>query len=78
MLTEARRLADKIVACALLAIQGTKQSAMLGLQHRGIAAAMQAQTDGEYDILEAMFRRSDIKEGLRAFLEKRNPNFEGR
>ena len=78
VLTEARKLADTIVACAPLAIQATKQSAMLGLEHRGIAAAMQAQTDGEYDMLEAMFKSSDIKEGLRAFLEKRNPDFEGR
>lgn len=75
VLAEARNLADRIVACAPLAIQATKQAASLGLDHASLMQAMQAQDRGDYHLLTRMFLSADIKEGLSAFMEKRSPDW---
>lgn len=68
----------KIIQCAPLAIQATKQAVMEGLNFASLDELQQAQKDGQFDRLETMFQSSDIKEGLTAFVEKRKPNWQAK
>lgn len=77
VLPAARAMADRIVQCAPLAVQATKQGALEGLAAGGIKQAMDAQGDGDFDLLNRMFRSEDIKEGLASFMEKRKPVWRG-
>lgn len=76
VLAKSREYAEKLMNCAPLALQATKQGAMLGLSRGGIREAMAAQKRGEFSKLKVMFQSRDIKEGLRAFMERRAPNWE--
>lgn len=71
VLASAQNLAQKLMACAPLALQATKQGALMGLSAGSVPEAMAAQDRGEFDLLTRMFQSRDIKEGLEAFLEKR-------
>ena len=68
----------KIIQCAPLAIQATKQAVMEGLNFASLDELQQAQKDGQFDRLETMFQSRDIKEGLTAFVEKRKPNWQAK
>lgn len=74
----ARKYAKKILKCAPLAVQATKQCAMQGLNYAGTKAAQQAQSDNAFDRLEAMILSEDIHEGILAFTEKRKPVWKGK
>jgi enoyl-CoA hydratase/carnithine racemase len=63
---------DDILLCAPLSVQATKQCAMSGLG-RSLEEAMAA----FYPFEEKRKSSSDIGEGLRAFAEKRMPNWRG-
>lgn len=76
-LTGARKLAERILRCAPLAIQATKQCVLGGLNHAGVPAAQKAQEDGAFPALQTMMESQDIREGLNAFLEKRRPKWKG-
>ncbi len=74
----ARDYAKKILKCAPLAIQATKQCALEGLEQGSVDAAMRAQNTGRFELLERMMQSADIREGLTAFMEKRAPVWRGR
>jgi enoyl-CoA hydratase/carnithine racemase len=74
----ARNWARKILKCAPLAIQATKQCAREGLKYGSVQEAMAAQLDHRFDKLEAMMHSEDIREGLQAFMDKRKPTWKGR
>jgi crotonobetainyl-CoA hydratase len=78
VMTVARDYARRILKCAPLAIQATKQGALQGLQYANVQEAMQAQQDNRFDRLETMMHSEDIREGLNAFMEKRKPQWQGR
>ena len=78
VMAASRALAERIIACAPIAIRATKQCALNGLAHRSVEDAMAAQDAGEFELLSSMFRSADIKEGLAAFLEKRRPQWRNR
>ncbi len=78
VMAAARKTAERIMRCAPLAVQATKQVVMGGLNYAGVPAAQQAQEAGEFDALHRMMRSEDIREGLNAFLEKRRPEWQGR
>ena len=78
VMTIARDYARRILKCAPLAIQATKQGAMEGMQYPNVQQAMQAQQERRFDRLETMMHSQDIQEGLTAFMEKRKPEWQGR
>ena len=72
------KVAERIMRCAPLAVQATKQCVLEGLNFAGVPAAQQAQEAGQFDRLDVMLKSDDIREGLNAFMEKRRPEWTGR
>ena len=70
---EARRWAVELAANAPLAVAAAKRTMRLGLD-----ATFEANSHHVMAELLQLFRSADFKEGLQAFLEKRDPKFEGR
>jgi enoyl-CoA hydratase/carnithine racemase len=73
LLAAAERWAREICECSPLAVQATKQAALLGLG-RPVAEAMSA----SYPAVRKLFSSEDAVEGPRAFAEKRKPVWRGR
>jgi enoyl-CoA hydratase len=72
-LARARELAEAVAAQAPLAVQATIRNARLGLE-KGVEAAV-----AEFaETVRALSRTADAAEGVRSFVEKRPPRFEGR
>ncbi|MEH6549888.1 MAG: hypothetical protein V7711_12820 [Pseudomonadales bacterium] len=71
-------MANRILKCAPLAVQASKQCALDGLAYADVNEAMDAQAAGKFDRLEAMYQSEDIREGLKAFMEKRKPQWQGK
>ena len=72
LLTEARSLADEISKLAPLAIRACLKSVRLGMElplQEGLAL--------EAQLFAELFDTADMREGTRAFLEKRAPVFKG-
>jgi len=70
---EALAAAQRIASLAPLAVRQAKQAIRAG-QHRDLASAMQL----EIDAYNRLVATEDRREGLRAFSEKRKPDFKGR
>ena len=66
--------AEQIVAGAPLAVRGSKQAAMDGLDKASLEEAIR----GHYPVLGDMFKSEDFIEGPLAFAQKRKPNWKGR
>lgn len=73
LMAAARRWADMILECAPSSIRATKESAIRGLEHSSLEAAMLA----NYPAVGQMFMSKNFREGPRAFAEKRKPNWTG-
>ena len=70
---EVRALASDICANAPMAVQATKRMMRLSLDE-----TFEANVHHVYLQLLPLFRSHDFTEGVRAFIEKRTPQFEGR
>ncbi len=70
---EALRVAERIASLAPLAVRQAKHAIRHGL-HRDLAAAMRL----EIEAYNRLVGTDDRREGMRAFNEKRTPNFKGR
>lgn len=71
-LAKAREIAEVIAANGPLAVQAVKKSAKEGLLQNEVEALRQ-----ELEFGEPIFHTSDAKEGPKAFMEKRSPQFQG-
>jgi len=68
-----REIAAEIAGNAPLAIQATKRMMRLGLEE-----TFEANVHHVFLQLLPLFQTEDFREGMRSFLEKRSPRFEGR
>ena len=73
LMEEATRWASKIAANAPLAIRAMKR-----LFRHGLSEDFESHTHHVLMQLLVLFRSGDFKEGLEAFMAKRDPNFSGR
>jgi enoyl-CoA hydratase/carnithine racemase len=69
---EALRLVERIASLAPLAVGGSKR--LLDAADR---EALERALDREAALCEQLFETADAREGLAAFLEKREPRFRG-
>lgn len=72
LMEEAKGLAQKILEKAPLAIRQAKDAVEMGLDMTAEQAIIYADRN-----LGILIRSEDMKEGMKAFLEKRKPNFQG-
>ncbi len=67
------KLAQEIAESAPLAVQETRATV-----RKGIADAVKAATDHELVIQDQLRRTDDFREGIKAYSERRTPNFQAR
>lgn len=73
LMAEARKDAAEIAANAPLAVQATKRMMRLGLEE-----TFEANVHHVFLQLLPLFRTQDFMEGVKAFMEKRDPQFQGK
>jgi enoyl-CoA hydratase/carnithine racemase len=73
LMDEARKLASEIAANAPLAVQGAKR-----MMRMALAEQFDDHVHHVYLQLLPLFQSQDFREGMKSFLEKREPKFQGR
>lgn len=76
LMTTARKWASEIMAASPMSIRASKSIVNRAADEPSIEAAYTAQAN--YPATKALFRSDDVREGPRAFAEKRPPNWKGR
>ena len=76
LMEAARRWANDIAVLSPMSIRASKQAVYRGLSEPSVEAALKNQN--AYPAVAAMFRSEDLREGPRAFAEKRQPQWKGR
>lgn len=76
LMAEARRWASEILACSPMSIRASIEIVHRGLDEPTLADAMAAQL--RYPQTKALFRSEDLREGPKAFAQKRPPRWQGR
>jgi len=73
LMATAERWANEILECAPLSVRATKQAAMMGL-----GLPLDQALAGSYPAIAQMMHSEDVKEGPKAFAEKRKPNWKAK
>ena len=73
LMPTARRLAAEVLECAPLAVRASKEAVLTGLD-----LALQEAIQQAYPGTDAMLQSQDFREGIRAYVEKRKPQWKGR
>jgi len=76
LMSAARRWADMILELSPMSIRASKDVVTRGLAEPDIAQAYAVQY--KHPAVRALYRSNDVKEGPRAFVEKRKPRWSGR
>lgn len=74
LLTGAERWANEILSCSPSAVRTSKEIVLRGLRYAGVEDAFQVQDE----LLLKLRETEDFKEGRKAFVEKRKPEWSGR
>lgn len=75
LMAVAKKWALEILECSPMSIRASKQTVMKGLDEVSVESASEKQF--KWPAVQAMFRSSDLREGPRAFAEKRKPVWKG-
>lgn len=70
----AKRLAEKLAGMAPVAMRTAKETVRAGMEEPDFEKAVAIEADN----WAGLFRTADQKEGMRAFIEKRKPHYQGR
>lgn len=76
LMNAARRWAREIMEASPMSVRASKEAVYRGLNETSVEAALQNQNS--YPAVAAMFRSDDLREGPRAFAEKRAPQWKGK
>jgi len=75
LMAAAKRWAKQIMECSPMSVRASKQAVYRGLAEASVADALKNQS--KYPAVAAMYVSEDLKEGPRAFAEKRSPQWKG-
>lgn len=76
LMVRAKKLAAEIMEASPMSVRASKQAVYRGLGEASIEAALKNQNS--YPAVAAMFRSEDLREGPKAFAEKRPPQWKGK
>jgi crotonobetainyl-CoA hydratase len=76
LMEQARSLAKQIMELSPMSVRASKQAVYRGLNEASIDAALKNQNT--YPAVAAMYKSDDLREGPKAFAEKRAPQWKGK